>query len=194
MLLCRRPSLIPKKPGDKVKTDKRDALKLAKLLNSENLTPIYVPESEDEAIRDLSRARETATKDLKDAKYQLKGFFLRNNITCQVKDNWTHQHLRWLTELVLPHASQQIESINKVSSKVLNHRLKLISSLTEPSDRFDIDASYIQPSNDLFVNGDCIRPFQNSFRELKVIKASGGHFIEQSNPIKCSQVIQDKFE
>ena len=66
------PSLIPKKPGERVKTDKRDALKLAKLLKDEELTPIYVPESEDEAIRDLSRARETAMADLKDAKYQLK--------------------------------------------------------------------------------------------------------------------------
>lgn len=60
--------------------DQRDALKLAKLLKDEELTPIYVPEPEDEAIRDLSRARETAMKDLKDAKYQLKALFLRNNI------------------------------------------------------------------------------------------------------------------
>ena len=66
------PSLIPKKPGERLKTDKRDALKLAKLLKSEDLTPIYVPEPEDEAVRDLSRSRETAMKDLKDAKYQLK--------------------------------------------------------------------------------------------------------------------------
>jgi transposase len=57
------PSLIPKKPGEKIKTDKRDALKLAKLLKSEDLTPIYVPEPEDEAVRDLSRARETGMKD-----------------------------------------------------------------------------------------------------------------------------------
>ena len=102
------PSLIPKKPGDKVKTDKRDALKLTKLLKDEELTPIYVPEPEDEAIRDLSRARETAMKDLKDAKYQLKALFLRNNISCKVNDNWSLQHLRWLTELILPHPSQQI--------------------------------------------------------------------------------------
>jgi transposase len=67
-----------------------------------------VPESEDEAIRDLSRARETAMKDLKDAKYQLKALFLHNNITCKVNDNWSAQHLRCLTELVLPHPSQQI--------------------------------------------------------------------------------------
>jgi transposase len=102
------PSLIPKKPGDRLKTDKRDAAKLALLFKAETLTTIYVPEAEDEAIRDLSRARETAMKDLKDAKYQLKGLFLRNNITCKVNDNWSNQHLRWLTELVLPHPSQQI--------------------------------------------------------------------------------------
>ena len=102
------PSLIPKKSGDRVKTDKRDAAKLAKLFKAEELTTIYVPEAEDEAIRDLSRARETAMKDLKDAKYQLKGLFLRNNIKCAVKDNWSNQHLRWLSELVLPHPSQQI--------------------------------------------------------------------------------------
>ncbi|MFA0455483.1 IS110-like element ISVisp2 family transposase [Vibrio sp. 10N.222.51.F3] len=102
------PSLIPKKPGDRVKTDKRDAAKLAKLLKAEELTPIYVPEVEDEAIRDLSRARETAMKDLKDAKFQLKGFLLRNNIQATVNDNWSKKHLRWLTDLILPHHSQQI--------------------------------------------------------------------------------------
>jgi transposase len=67
-----------------------------------------VPEPEDEAIRDLSRARETAMKDLKDAKYQLKALLLRNNINYKGTANWSLQHLRWLTELILPHPSQQI--------------------------------------------------------------------------------------
>lgn len=104
------PSLIPKKPGEKIKTDKRDALKLAKLLKSEDLTPIYVPEpeDEDEAVRDLSRAREVAMKDLKDAKYQLKALLLRNNINYKGTANWSQKHLRWLTELVLPHPAQHI--------------------------------------------------------------------------------------
>ncbi|MEZ7493839.1 IS110 family transposase [Pseudoalteromonas distincta] len=102
------PSLIPKKPGEKIKTDKRDALKLAKLLKSEDLTPIYVPEPEDEAVRDLSRAREVAMKDLKDAKYQLKALLLRNNINYRGTANWSQKHLRWLTELVLPHPAQHI--------------------------------------------------------------------------------------
>ena len=102
------PSLIPKKPGEKIKTDKRDALKLAKLLKSEDLTPIYVPEPEDEAVCDLSRAREVAMKDLKDAKYQLKALLLRNNINYKGTANWSQKHLRWLTELVLPHPAQHI--------------------------------------------------------------------------------------
>lgn len=102
------PSLIAKKPGDKVKTDKRDALRLAKLLKTEDLTPIYVPEPEDESIRDLSRARETAMKDLNDARFQLKALLLRNNIGYQGTANWSKKHLRWLSELVLPHPAQQI--------------------------------------------------------------------------------------
>ena len=77
-----------------MKTDKRDAAKLAKLFKAEELTTIYVPETEDDAIRDLSHARETAMKDLKDAKFQLKGQFLRNNIQCEIKENWPKQHLR----------------------------------------------------------------------------------------------------
>lgn len=126
------PSLIPKKPGEKVKTDKRDALKLAKLLKSEDLTPIYVPEPEDEAIRDLSRARETAMKDLKDAKYQLKALLLRNNINYKGTANWSLQHLRWLTELILPHPSQQIvlqEYLQTVTERIA--RLKRLDNELE---------------------------------------------------------------
>ncbi len=120
------PSLIPKKPGDKVKTDKRDAMMLAKLLKSEDLTPIYVPEPEDEAVRDLSRAREVAMKDLKDAKYQLKAMLLRNDINCKVKDNWSAPHLRWLTALVLPHPAQQI---------VLQECIQIITERTQRVER-----------------------------------------------------------
>jgi len=123
------PSLIPKKPRDKIKTDERDALKLAKLLKSEDLTPIYVPEPEDEAVRDLSRLRQTAMEDLKDAKYQLKAFLLRNNILCKTKDNWSLKHLRWLTELILPTPCQQIvlqEAIQTISERT--NRLKRLDN------------------------------------------------------------------
>lgn len=115
------PSLTPKKPGERVKTDKRDAMKLAKLLKTEDLTPIYVPEPEDEAVRDLSRAREVAMKDLKDAKYQLKALLLRNNINYAGTANWSLKHLRWLTELVLSHPAQQLvlqEFIQTISERM----------------------------------------------------------------------------
>lgn len=94
------PSLIPRKAGDKVKTDRRDALSLARLMRSGDLTPVYVPEVQDEAIRDLSRAREDALKDLNGARHRLKGFLLRHDIRYQGRANWGPAHLRWLAERV----------------------------------------------------------------------------------------------
>ena len=123
------PSLIPKKPGDKVKTDKRDATDLARLLKSGDLDPIYVPEPEDEAIRDISRARELAMHDLNHARYQLKALLLRNNIQYAGTANWSIKHLRWLTELILPHPSQQFvlqEMIQTISER--NARLERLDN------------------------------------------------------------------
>ena len=74
------PSLIPKKAGDKVKTDRRDAVQLARMLRSGDLTPVHVPKVEDESIRDLCRAREDAMKDVKAARQRLKSFLLRHGI------------------------------------------------------------------------------------------------------------------
>ena len=71
------PSLIPRKPGDKVKTDRRDAVDLARLLRSGDLTPVHVPSVEDEAVRDVCRARDAARVPLKDAKLRLKACLLR---------------------------------------------------------------------------------------------------------------------
>lgn len=113
------PSLIPKKPGDKVKTDKRDAVQLARLFRAGELTPVYVPEREDEAIRDLSRAREDAMLIQKSARQRLKSFLLRHNIRYAGKANWTEKHLRWLGDAVrLPNAAQQTvfqEYVNTVT-------------------------------------------------------------------------------
>jgi transposase len=123
------PSLIPKKPGDKIKTDKRDAIKLTRLLKNCDLEPIYVPEPEDEAIRDLSRARERAMNDLCDAKYQLKALLLRNHINYDGKANWSLKHMRWLTDMVLPFPAQQIvlqEMIQTVSERA--ERLKRLDN------------------------------------------------------------------
>lgn len=102
------PSLIPKRPGDRVKTDRRDAAQLARLFRSGDLTPVYVPEIEDEAIRDLTRAREDALRSLRSAKYRLKSFLLRHDIRYTGRANWGPAHLRWLAKVVCPTPAQQI--------------------------------------------------------------------------------------
>jgi transposase len=102
------PSLTPKKPGDRVKTDRRDAVQLARLMRSGDLTAVYVPEVEDEAIRDLARAREDTIRDRKAAKNRLKAFLLRQDIRYDGRANWGPAHLRWLSEVVCPPPAQQI--------------------------------------------------------------------------------------
>jgi transposase len=102
------PSQIPKKAGDRVKTDRRDAVQLARLLRSGDLTPVYVPAVDDEALRDVVRAREDALKDIKAAKARLKAFLLRQDIRYEGRANWGPAHLRWLAKVVCPTPAQQI--------------------------------------------------------------------------------------
>jgi transposase len=102
------PSLIPRKAGDRVKTDRRDAVTLARLMRSGDLTSIYVPTVEDEALRDLSRGREDALRDLKRSKVRLKAFLLRQDIRYEGRATWNAAHLRWLAAVVCPTPAQQI--------------------------------------------------------------------------------------
>lgn len=99
------PSLIPRRSGDRIKTDRRDALQLARLHRAGELSPIYVPQPEDEAIRDLTRCREDAVIAQRKARQQLKALLLRND---EGKSSWIPKHLRWLSELKLPQSAQQI--------------------------------------------------------------------------------------
>ena len=101
------PSLMPKKAGDRVNTDRRDAMQLARLMRSGDLTPVSVPAVDDEAIRDLSRAREETLRDRKAAKLRLKAFLLRHDIRSTGRANWRPAHLRWLSEVVCPTPAQQ---------------------------------------------------------------------------------------
>ena len=77
-------------------------------MRSGDLTPVYVPQVEDEAIRDLCRAREDAIHDLKAAKFRLKAFLLRQDIRYTGRATWNSAHLRWLSEVVCPTPAQQI--------------------------------------------------------------------------------------
>src|SRR5919109_713834 len=87
------PSLIPKKAGDRVKTNRRDAIKLARLMRSGDLTRVYVPAVEDEAIRDLCRAQEDVIRALKAVKFRLKAFLLRHDIRYTGRATWSPAHL-----------------------------------------------------------------------------------------------------
>src|SRR6266511_3905016 len=96
------PSLIPQKPGARVKTDRRDAVQLARLARSGDLTAVDVPTVEDDAIRDLSRAREDTISALKDAKCRLKAFLRRHDIRYMGRAHWNPAHRRWLSAVVCP--------------------------------------------------------------------------------------------
>jgi transposase len=102
------PSSIPKRSGDRVKTDRRDAMMLARLSRSGDLTAVRVPGAGDEAVRDLVRAREDAVRECRNARHRLKALLLRNGITYAGKASWSAAHLRWLATLKLAHAAQQI--------------------------------------------------------------------------------------
>jgi transposase len=102
------PSLIPKKPGDRVKTNRRDAIQLARLMRSGDLTPVHVPQVEDKAIRDLCRARADAIRALQAAKFRLQAFLLRQDMRYTGRATWGPAHLRWLSEVVCPTPAQQI--------------------------------------------------------------------------------------
>jgi len=102
------PSLMPKRPGDRVKTDRRDAVELARLMRSGDLTVVYVPSVEDEAIRDLCRARDAARVTLKAAKLRLQSFLLRLGLNYAGRADWNDAHRRYLSKVVCPTPPQQI--------------------------------------------------------------------------------------
>jgi transposase len=103
------PSLIPKKPGDRVKTNRRDALGLAKLLRAGELTAVWVPDRRHEAMRELTRARDTAMMDLRRKRQQISAFLLRHGMHYAAeKKTWTKAHMDWLGRQKLDLSEQRI--------------------------------------------------------------------------------------
>lgn len=102
------PSLIPRRPGDRIKTDRRDARNLALGLRAGTLTAVHIPTSDQEAFRDVVRAWQQAKRDITKAKQRLKSFLLRNDVRYTGRATWTEAHRRWLARLVLPSAAQQV--------------------------------------------------------------------------------------
>lgn len=102
------PSLIPTKPGDRVKTNRRDAINLVRLLRAGELTAVWVPGEEHEAMRDLVRARDAAVNDLRAKRQRVTSFLLRYGCSYPGKKTWGARHSRWLAEQKMEHLAQRI--------------------------------------------------------------------------------------
>jgi transposase len=117
------PAHIPRSPADRVKTDRRDAMTLARLHRAGELTYVFVPREDDEAMRDLTRAREDAVKAQRVARQQLGGMLLRLGFRYQGK-NWSLKHLHWLADRKMPTPAQQvvfqeyINAINETTARI----------------------------------------------------------------------------
>jgi transposase len=102
------PALIPRKPGERIKTNRRDSLSLARLDRAGELTPVWVPDAEQEAMRDLSRAREDMKIIDKQLRQRLNGFLLRQARIYSGRSRWTQAHWRWLETQRFDSPYQQI--------------------------------------------------------------------------------------
>ncbi len=124
------PSMVPKRSGDRVKTDRRDSQALARLHRAGELRAIYVPDDTDEAMRDLVRAREDAVVVGTQAKYRLKAFLLRQGRRYPGREGWTLPYRRWLADLSFPTAAQHITL--QEYRDTIDETERRIDRLTEP--------------------------------------------------------------
>jgi transposase len=129
------PSLIPRKPGDRIKTDRRDAINLAKLHRAGELTAVWVPDQAHEAIRDLVRARLAAVRTLRQARQQLSGFLLRHGHHYN-RPAWTLMHRRWLAGLSFDQAAHYI---------VLEDCITAVEAATARRDRLEAHIEAMLP-------------------------------------------------
>jgi transposase len=132
------PSRIPKAPGERIKTDRRDALKLARLARSGDLTPVWVPDTEQEAMRDLTRARDDMKAQERKARQQLNAFVLRHGHHWpKGKSRWTQTHFNWLESLRFEHDWQQvvlqeyIEAVKAASRRVADLTVQMERALPQ---------------------------------------------------------------
>jgi len=102
------PSLIPERSGNRIKNDRRDAQMLARLHRAGELTKVYVPGIEDEAMRELTRAREDGKGLEKRAKQRILAFLLRQGYRYAGRFPWSRAHLRWISTLKMPHPAQLV--------------------------------------------------------------------------------------
>ena len=123
------PSMIPKKSGDRIKNDRRDAKMLARLHRAGELTAVYVPDQQDEAMRDLTRAWEDAVIAARKANQRLKAFLLRNRVIYTGRFRWSKAFFNWLSDVAMPHPAQQV-ALQEYTNAV-HENLKRVERLTD---------------------------------------------------------------
>lgn len=139
------PSLIPKKPGDRRKTDARDAASLATLYRAGQLTPVHVPTPDEERVRALTRARQTFTRDLHESKQHVLKFLLAQGHKFEAgKKAWTHAFHRWLTGLI-PTLHPLEQTILQAYLSALEHKQLLRDGLDEQIQKVSKDGPYADP-------------------------------------------------
>ncbi len=123
-------SLIPRKPGDRIKTDRRDARKLAELLRAGLLTAVRPPSEAEEALRDLCRCRDDARADLMRARHRLGKMLLRRDLRYVEGRPWTEQHRSWLWSLKLEHATERmvLDAVLLVENREGSERQEIATS------------------------------------------------------------------
>lgn len=152
------PSLIPKRASDRVKTDRRDALTLARLLRAGELTSIHVPDAADEAIRDLVRCRLAAVEDLRRCRQRIKGFLLRYGIRYSGKTSWTAAHLNYLSTIKFDLPARQIAFE------------ELLNAVQDPADRIQRLEAALEEQIKTWKRLPLVQAFQ-CFRGLACINA-----------------------
>jgi transposase len=133
------PTLVPKKAGDRIKTDRRDALKLARCFRAGDLTPVWVPDQAHEALRDLVRAREAAKYDQHRARQRLGKFLLRAARKPPSGIAWSTKHIEWIRTLRFDHVAQQATLTDYLAE--VDHASQRIARLEQAIDDAVKDAS-----------------------------------------------------
>lgn len=121
------PSLVPRKPGERVKTDRRDAKKLLGQFAAGQLTEVYPPNPEQEAARDLARARNSASENLKRIRHQLIKFLTRHGYIYNNGSHWTNKHLAWMRALKFD--SSDLQEVFEIYYVELQHCIQRLDSL-----------------------------------------------------------------
>lgn len=166
------PSLIPRRPGDRVKTNRRDATTLARLLRAGELTAVWVPDPVHEAMRNFVRARTAAVETVRVHKQQVNAFMLRHGRTAPVRKAWGARFRRWLQQQKFEHPADQI---------VLQEYVEAVRLAEERLGR--IEAAIVE-----FLPGWSLAPVVEGLMALRGVKASTPATSSAVRPCASNQI------